>query len=69
VYKWRQEQEEKLIETLSDMDLEAGQTMDANALRHFIQHYQRITEHLFETAPLKANILFELDQNRKIICT
>lgn len=69
VFNWRLEQEEKLIETLSNTNLEASNTMTADELRHFIQHYQRITEHLFKTAPLKADILFELDKDRKIICT
>jgi len=69
VYHWRLEQEEKLIEKLSNTGFEAAKTMDADELRHFILHYQRITEHLFKTAPLKADILFELDNDRKIICT
>ncbi len=38
-------------------------------LKRFIQHYQRITEHLLESLPEKVDFLFELDENRKIIKT
>jgi len=71
VYKWRLEQENKLKSSQphidASADCEGNRTMSAASLSRFIQHYQRITEHLLKTLPAKADTLFELDEDRKII--
>jgi len=76
VFKWRLEQENKLKSSLLQSELSADceidraiddRTMDADAIGRFIQHYQRITQHLLKTLPAKADMLFDLDENRKII--
>ena len=71
VYKWRLEQENKLKSTRShsekSTESKSSRTMDAETVRRFIQHYQRITEHLLKTLPPRADTLFDLDEDRKII--
>ena len=69
VYQWRLEQENKLRNSLSDSTSGTGdnQVMDESGVERFIQHYQRITEHLLDTLPGKVDYLFEMDKNRKII--
>lgn len=69
VYPWRLEQENKLRESLSGSTPSTDKLMCEQELKRFIQHYQRITEHLLETLPDKVDFLFGLDENRKIIKT
>ena len=66
VYDWRLEQEQKLIETLKESHSNDTRTMDEAQIQRFIQHYQRITEHLLETLPKNAQYVFELNVKRKI---
>lgn len=71
VYQWRLEQENKLRDSLAATTDVTGyndqKVMDSKAIGRFIQHYQRITEHLLKTLPERVDYLFELDKNRKII--
>jgi D-glycerate 3-kinase len=71
VFQWRLEQEHKLRSSISiaSSDTDSNKVMDDNGVKRFIQYYQRITEHLLDTLPEKADILFELDENRKIFNT
>ena len=71
VYQWRLEQEKKLRNSLSNSSSGAdnNKIMDDSGVKRFIQHYQRITEHLLDTLPEKVDILFELDENRKVLNT
>ena len=68
VYQWRLEQEKKLRDSISHTpsDADSNRVMDDTGVKRFIQYYQRITEHLLNTLPEKTDILFELDENRKI---
>ena len=63
VYKWRCEQEHKLAAKTGKTGI--GIMSDEQILR-FIQHYQRLTEHAFNSLPAKCNQVFELDENRVI---
>lgn len=65
VYNWRLEQEQKLIATLDES--EHSRTMNPKAIERFIQHYQRITEHVLKTLPNTAEYVFELNEKRQII--
>jgi D-glycerate 3-kinase len=71
VYQWRLEQEKKLRNSLSNSSsgTDSNKIMDDSGVKRFIQHYQRITEHLLDTLPEKVDILFELDENRKVLNT
>lgn len=64
VFEWRREQECKLAATLSPE--QAGKLMDDDALRRFIQHFERITHSCLKELPHKVNHLFSLDEQRQI---
>ena len=72
VYQWRMEQEQKMakqlgVDFLSEDNQAHPGIMNTEELQHFIDHYQRITEHGFTTLPKKMHHLYELDTQRKII--
>ena len=71
VFRWRLEQEHKLRSSISiaSSDTDSNKVIDDNGVKRFIQYYQSITEHLLDTLPEKADILLELDENRKIFNT
>lgn len=62
VFRWRQEQEQKLIAAKGEGD----GTMSDEQLVHFISHFERITRENLNTLSAKANALIELDSNRDI---
>tara|TARA_B110000977_G_scaffold70033_1_gene95103 strand:- start:8111 stop:9064 length:954 start_codon:yes stop_codon:yes gene_type:complete len=64
VFKWRREQERKLAASLSPE--KAGNLMNDDALRRFIQHYERITQNCLDDLPQTVNHLFNLDGQRRI---
>lgn len=66
VYKWRLEQENKLRSSIPSQDTGSIKIMDKREVKRFIQFYQRITQHLLKNLPEKVDILFELDEDRKI---
>jgi D-glycerate 3-kinase len=72
IYRWRCEQEHKMRErllrtnhVLSDENNSCIGMSDEQILR-FIQHYQRITEHGLHTLAPLCDIVFELDEYRRI---
>ncbi|MFT6776642.1 MAG: D-glycerate 3-kinase [Paraglaciecola sp.] len=66
VYVWRLEQEQKLIlSTATGSDDKSG-IMDEQQIQHFIQHYQRLTEHSLKTLPNTCDHVFELNSARVI---
>lgn len=70
VYRWRLEQEQKLASKLRQNKTHAMQQnrlMSAEQIDHFIQHYQRLTEHSLKKLPASVNYLFQLDPARRII--
>jgi D-glycerate 3-kinase len=64
VYQWRLEQEQKLRQQHTGQALTG---MEDEALKRFVLFYQRITEHLLDTFPTKADYVFELDAQRKVV--
>lgn len=69
VFKWRCEQEHKLIESLQKglhKPTQTSSTMTDKQIYDFVQYYQRLTEHALETLPSSCNSLFTLDSNRGI---
>ena len=68
VYAWRLEQEQKLIlATANDTGNHKSGIMDESQIQHFIQHYQRLTEHALTTLPSTCDHVFELNCAREII--
>lgn len=72
VFEWRLEQEEKLLQKLSEStdDTQAvdGQArgMNKEQVRQFIQYYQRITEYLLSNLAPQADVVWALDDKRHI---
>lgn len=58
VARWRGQQEEPLRR--------AGLGMSEAALARFIAHYQRITEHLLQDLPARADLVLELAADRSV---
>jgi D-glycerate 3-kinase len=54
VRQWRALQEQKLIAT-------RGTGMDTAALDRFLQHYERLTRHMLESLPARADIVIPID--------
>lgn len=63
VYEWRGLQEKKLAE-LSEGDKQA--VMNEKQLRHFIQHYERITRLCLKELPSKADVVLKLNDWHEI---
>jgi len=66
VFQWRRRQEEKLRARVGDT---AEGLMDDAALRRFIMHYERLTRHLLDVLPTRADILVSLDPTQRIVST
>jgi D-glycerate 3-kinase len=68
VFNWRLEQEQKMIARLAKQtEANHAGVMSAAQIAEFIAHYQRITEYSLEEMPHRADHLFKLDSQRKII--
>jgi D-glycerate 3-kinase len=70
VYQWRLEQEEKLRARLkaSKEPQQAAYMglMDAQKIAHFIQQFQRLTQHALQSMPSEVEHLLVLDEKRNI---
>ncbi len=67
VYQWRLEQEEKLRKQCEEIKADTSGLMDADAIKRFTQHYERLTRHNLEALPPMMNEVFELDRRRTIV--
>lgn len=65
VFDWRLEQEQKLAAKTSESAV--SEIMDESKLFHFIQHYQRLTNHGLATLPDNCDVVFELDTHRNFV--
>ncbi|NNJ92039.1 MAG: hypothetical protein HKP55_10210 [Gammaproteobacteria bacterium] len=63
IYQWRTLQEEKLRESTQ---AHSHQLMDADALKRFIQHYERITRHTLAQLPEQVDYLLPVDRHHNI---
>lgn len=66
VLRWRTEQEQKLRDSVAG---EGQGLMDADALRRFVQHFERYTRQCLRDMPQRVDVLFELDGERKIVAS
>ena len=66
VYAWRLEQEHKLRARLQQSGSDLTRVMDDAAVARFIAHYERITRHLLDEMPARADILLQLDAARQV---
>jgi D-glycerate 3-kinase len=65
VYDWRLEQEHKLRSRIQTEGGDLARVMDDAAIARFIAHYERITRHLLDEMPARADILVTLDAARR----
>lgn len=67
IFRWRNEQEQKLATRQRSQDPDAShQLMDENQINRFVQHYQRLTTFNLEDMPNRADCVFHLDENHEI---
>jgi D-glycerate 3-kinase len=64
VYQWRTKQEQKLRQRTGASS--QNKVMNKQQLERFIHHYQRLTEHMLETLPAQADIIFQLNPQHEI---
>ncbi|WP_379909937.1 hypothetical protein [Marinobacterium aestuariivivens] len=71
VYEWRSLQEQKLAERMQHL-FDTGEATDhlrimgQTEIRHFIQHYERLTRFMLEEMPSRADVTLYLNDNHKI---
>lgn len=65
VYKWRCEQEHQLIATTGPDGAPAA--MSDSQIARFIAHYERMTCHIAEEMPARADLTIQLDVKREIV--
>jgi D-glycerate 3-kinase len=65
VYAWRAEQERKLRESIERAGGDTSRLMGEAALRRFIEHYERLTRHILDEMPTRADIVIEFDAERR----
>ena len=68
VFNWRLEQEQKMIARLANQGSgDHSGIMSQAQIAEFIAHYQRMTEFTLEEMPGRADYLYKLNDQRKII--
>ena len=65
VYAWRLEQERKLHERLG-AEANPSRVMNEEQIARFIQHYERLTRHILEEMPSRADVVLALDAERRV---
>ena len=67
VFQWRLEQEQKLAKANSNNIGCINGVMTTTEVNDFVQYFQRLTNHGLRVLPMKVEVMFELDMDRKII--
>ncbi len=62
VMRWRSKQEEQLAVRRS-----GGGVMDKAALQRFVMHYERLTCHQLLEMPARADLVFELNEEQRVV--
>ncbi|WP_443027856.1 kinase [Sphingomonas sp. SRS2] len=62
---WRRQQEHRLRASLPAAGKGLDATMDDAGIDRFVQHYQRITQHILAEMPGRANLTIRLDEARR----
>ena len=65
VLDWRIEQERKLKARLAAAGAGPALTMGDAAIARFIAHYERLTRHILAEMPGRADVVVELDEDRR----
>lgn len=64
VRRWRGQQEDELRTQRSAED--APRVMDEAQLDRFVQHYERLTRHILQEMPARADLVLPLDSERRL---
>jgi D-glycerate 3-kinase len=64
VQRWRGEQEQRLREKLARDGGDASRVMDDAGIARFIAHYERVTRHILDEMPQRADHVIRLDERR-----
>ncbi|EHJ62944.1 kinase [Novosphingobium pentaromativorans] len=64
VYAWRLEQERDLARSAPS----GGALMDEAGISRFISHYERLTRHILQEMPARADLVILLDEQRRPVC-
>lgn len=67
VYAWRTEQEDKLRQRLVREHGDVSKLMSDQAVRRFVSHYERLTRHMLNEMPVRANALVRLNHARQVL--
>ncbi|MBV1917750.1 MAG: kinase [Sphingomonadaceae bacterium] len=68
VLNWRMEQEQELRRQVQNS---GGAVMDEAGVARFIQHYERISRHMLDEMPHRADMVIRLDERRmpvEVVC-
>ncbi len=63
---WRGEQEAQLRTRLASAPEAGREVMDAATLDRFVQHYERLTRHILDEMPARADLLLRLAPDRNL---
>lgn len=71
VFEWRSLQEKKLAERVkyiydTQQPTDHLRIMDEGQIKRFIQHYERLTRHMLDEMPARADVTLLLNENHKI---
>jgi len=64
VYPWRLQQETELRRQAAAAGNGAARSMSDAELQRFVDHYERLTRHMLETMPARADVVIRLDSAR-----
>jgi D-glycerate 3-kinase len=67
VHQWRAEQEHKLRARIEREGGDGSGLMNDEELGRFIAHYERLTRHILDEMPTRADIVIELDASRRVV--
>jgi D-glycerate 3-kinase len=68
VLEWRRQQERKLAARLREQAGSApGHAMTDAEVERFVMHYERLTRHILEEMPGRADVVVELDAQRNVV--
>ncbi|MFL6549278.1 MAG: kinase [Povalibacter sp.] len=62
VLRWRTQQERELR-----VQRRGSAVMEDAALARFVQHYERLTRHILSEMPRRANLVINLDEDRRVV--
>ena len=69
IYRWRLEQEDKNAAAADAASRADSRVMGPDALRRFIQHYERLTRHALKVMPERADVVMRLGPGHEVLAT